>query len=459
MNDARYQAYLIRAVFYNVVKRTLNGLVGLLFSRDPVMSIPPELDPILENADGSGANIIQMAKLAARMTVGYGRCGLFIDYPNADLPISKADLDAGGFRPTIKVYEPWRCINWRTVFRDGLEILSLVVLQEPYVKSDDGFVVTFGNQWRVLRLEGVQTSNWVANPTTDVNEVPADVGLYEVMVYRDTNLNVPIEFFQPKGADGKRLNSIPFIFIGSENNRSIIDDPPLYDLATLNIAHYRNSADYEESTYIVGQPTPYFTGLTESWVNTVLKGNVQLGSRGAVPLPVGANAGMLQASANTMVYEAMAHKEKQMVAIGANLIDVSKAPRTATETIIDDTNERSVLATSGDNVSDAFEFALYWCCTYMGIDTSESPGLEFILNTDFDLVRLTAQERQELILEWQAGAISDVEMRDNFTRGGIASQTIDEYRAAIKANPPPPLPGPPQAPPTGDNPADDPGPP
>lgn len=450
-NQSRYQAYLTRAVFYNVTKRTLNGLVGLCFTRDPVITIPPDLEPILENADGSGANVIQLAKIACRLTVGYGRCGIFIDYPTGDLPASRADIQAGKARPTIKVYEPWRVINWRTVFRDGLEILSLVVLEEPYVKSDDGFVVTFGRQWRVLRLDGVQqyvNTQVQASPGTDPNQVAAGIGVYMVDVYRDTDLTRVFETFTPTDGDGKPIDTIPFMFIGAENNRAGIDDPPLYDLASLNIAHYRNSADYEESAYILGQPTPYFTGLTQAWVDGPLKGQVQLGARAAVPLPVGATAGMLQPTPNSMAFEAMEHKEKQMIAIGANLIDTTKAPRTATETLIDDNNERSVLATAGDNVSDAFVFALTWCARYQGVEISESPGIEFCINTDFDLVRLTAQERQELVLEWQAEAISWTEMRQNFKRGGIATQDDTAARADIKANPPPapvtmtkPLPG------------------
>jgi hypothetical protein len=62
---------------------------------------------------------------------------------------------------------------------------------------------------------------------------------------------------QPKRGDGEAWNYIPFTFVGSVNNDETPDLPPLYDLAVLNVAHYRNSADYEESCYMVGQPTPY----------------------------------------------------------------------------------------------------------------------------------------------------------------------------------------------------------
>ena len=48
---------------------------------------------------------------------------------------------------------------------------------------------------------------------------------------------------------------IPFTFIGATNNDHTIDDAPLLPLAELNIGHFRNSADNEESSFVVGQPT------------------------------------------------------------------------------------------------------------------------------------------------------------------------------------------------------------
>ena len=63
-----------------------------------------------------------------------------------------------------------------------------------------------------------------------------------------------IEEFIPTSAQGQPLTRIPFQFIGWENNDETPDLPPLYDLSIINLAHYRNSADYEEACYITGNP-------------------------------------------------------------------------------------------------------------------------------------------------------------------------------------------------------------
>lgn len=416
-NQARYDAYITRAVFYNVVKRTLGGLVGQVFSREPIIEVPKSLERLQEDATGLGVSLTQLAKYAAGFTIGFGRTALFVDYPTTDGVITVAQRESGEFRPNVTVYDPKDVINWRWENLNGKKVLSLVVIQEKYIKADDGFLITYGNQWRVLRL---------------VN------GVYSQQIYKDANNGRPSsEAITPQDAEGQPFNEIPFTFIGAENNDPDPDQPPLYDLATMNVAHYRNSADYEEACYVTGQPTVWFSGLTEQWVKSVLGGKIQLGSWAAIPLPAGAAGGLIQVQQNTLPMEAMKHKEGQMVALGAKLVDPTAVQRTATEASIDQSYETSTLSSSADNVSDGFEKALKWAAKFEGEKTTEGSGdtakelIKFELNTEFDLIKLSSNERSALIAEWQAEAISWGELRSNLRRGGIATQTDAEARQEI----------------------------
>jgi len=407
-NVARYKAYKERAVFYNVTQRTLSGLAGAVFLREPVVEVPTLLDIVNNDANGGGVSLTQLAKRASLHVLAYGRSGLLVDYPATEAPASRAELEAGDVRPTINVYAPWDIINWRTITRGARELLSLVVLKETYVYSDDGFEMKKADQWRVLQLTdaGYAVSVW--------RKDSGDFQVFEGPMF-------------PRDSSGNLLTEIPFTFVGCENNDEGLDLPPLYDLASLNIAHYRNSADYEESCYIVGQPTPYFAGLTEEWVTNVLKGSIALGARGAVPLPEGGSAGLLQASPNTLPFEAMQHKERQMVSLGAKLVEQSTVQRTATEADIENAAETSTLASSAKNVSAAFKWALDWCAKFVGVAETV---IKFELHTDFDLSKMSPQERAQLVAEWQAGAIAFEEMRDNMRRAGIAK--LDDAAAKQK---------------------------
>lgn len=411
-NSARYASYLLRSVFYGVTKSTLDNLIGQIYNRDPIIELPDNLKFMLDDADGAGVNLIQVSKLGAEYTLGYGRAGLFVDFPARAEPATKEEIDNGVVRPTIKIIDPKKIINWRTTVRGAREILSLVVWEEPYTDKDDGFMLQERTQWRALRL---------------IDDT------YVVEVYRADGKGGygRVEYHIPTNADGNVLDEIPFIFIGSRTNDAKIDDVPMYDIAALNVAHYRNSADHEESAFMVGQPTPVFAGMSEDWVRNVLKGKVQLGSRGSVSLPVNGEAYLLQASPNTMPFEAMKHKEKQMVALGAKLVEDRAVQRTASEATIDYSNQSSVLSSIAKNVSSAIQDALVWAMDF--IDTkADISTIKFHLNTDFDIARLSPEDRRQLIEEWVEGAITYPEMRATLRKGGIASATDEQAEADLK---------------------------
>lgn len=417
---ARYKAYLMRSVFYGVTGRTLRGLVGLVFDKDPAIEIPDLLAPVKEDATGSGTSLDQQAQATLSDVVALGRAGLLTDYPRTAAPTTRADALAGNIRPTIIRYKPEQIINWRTRTVGAKVQLALVVIREAYVIEDDGFAETPGTQYRVLRL--------------------SPEGIYTVEIHRDIEgpgLSL-FETYVPSDGKGLPLREIPFTFVGAEDNDPDVDRPPLLDIAELNVAHYRNSADYEESAFVVGQPTPVLAGLTKQWVDEALKGRVRFGSRAAIPLPVGGSAELLQAEPNTIAFEAMTHKEQQMIALGAKLIENTGTQQTATEATIDSVMDNSVLGTCARNVSMAYRKALNWAWLYMTGEVVDDPEvIDYELSTDFAARNLTAQDRQQIVQAWVQNAITWEEMRWNLKRTGIAyeddevaKEQIDQQREA-----------------------------
>jgi hypothetical protein len=428
-NNARYNAYITRAVFYNVSQLTQAGLVGQVFLRDPVAKVPSTLDTLVSDATGSGVPLDQEAQRATGYVVAFGRAGLYVDFPATNLvagpqnavatagavegtenAVTLADIEGGEVRPTLRVIPPWDIINYRVKRRGAKIVLSLVVFREDAIIDDDGFETRKMDQWRALRLD--------------------ETDQYVIEVYRTRAGNKPDEIYYPTDAAGNRIRDLGFSFIGAFNNEPKPGHMPMYDLCSINMAHYRNSADYEEAVYQLGQPTAWFGGLTEQWVKEVLQGTIRLGSRSAIPLPVGATAGLLQVTPNTLAKEAMDQKEAQMIALGAKLVEASQVQRTATEADNDQISETSILSSTASNVGSAFTWGLQFASQFVGtLDAS----IEYDLNTEFDLVNLTPDERRQLIAEWQSGAITFEEMRDNLRRGGIATLSDNEAKTKIAA--------------------------
>jgi hypothetical protein len=423
-NKARYDAYIERAVFYNVSRRTLAGLVGQVYMVDPEIELPASIANVEVNVDGKGVTLVQQSKQALSTALAYSRGGLFVDYPETDGVVTASQKEEGTIRATINLYGPTEVVNWRVVEDGAIEKLSLVVLLETFVNADDGFEIKTAAQFRVLRLddagEYVQEIWREPQPTNaDGSRVPKGKNFQQHKVIK------------PRGPDGKPLRELPFQFFGSENNDPSPDNPNFYDLASLNIAHYRNSADYEESCYIVGQPTPVVIGLTQDWLDNVLKGVINFGSRGGIPLPVGASIELLQATENTMIFEAMETKERQMVALGAKLVEQKAVQRTAFETKVEATGEGSILSSTTHNIQAAYEWALKICAMFEGDDGAT---IKFELNTDFDIAKLTPEEQAKAIDSWQKGAITFTEMRGVLRRAGVATEDDEAAKEAIAAD-------------------------
>lgn len=412
-NNARYEAYLKRAVWYNVSARTLNGLAGYVFQKEPTVNLPADLKPLETNVDGSGVTLLQQAKAALRSVIAFGRGGLLVDYPSTDGPTTKQDLLDGNIAPTIVLYGPKAIINWKTSHEGARTFLDLLVLQETFSsEGQDGFTVVNQLQYRVLRRVqsplGVTGEIWRAN---DAGEFSNQIDLSFIVT--DKN--------------GVGLSEIPFAFLGAINNDSEVDTPPLADLVNLNIAHFLNSADYEEASFMVGQPTPWVSGLTDTWVKDVLKGSMHLGSRAVIPLPVGGAAGLLQASPNTMPFEGMQHKEHQMVALGAKLVEQSSVQRTATEAGMDHSSEMSTLVSAATNVFLAYKLALKFASQFTG---AKDAKVEFELSEPLTRENITPQEATSIMGLWMGGLIDFEEARTVLKEAGIAWKEDDLVKQA-----------------------------
>ena len=408
----RYTDYQTRAVFYNATRKTAKALSGLVFAKYPTVVLPTELQSLEQDINGNGQTLTQHAKRAFMMALLKGRGGLLADYPVSDGNATKADVQRKGLRPTVTLYEPESIINWRVTTIGNQTKLSLVVIRETYLKSDDGFKAEYGEQLLVLRLtDGKATSQKYQKD-----------GAWQAVTDEAFILD----------STGRPFDIIPFTFFGADDNDETIDDAPLYDLAVLNLAHYRDSADYQEGNFIAGQPTLFITGVTTEWYNDVIKNDypIRLGSRTANILGEGSNAQLLQATTNNANFEAMKHKEQQMASLGAKLLETSTTQKTATQASSENAEETSVLSTIANNISDAYSKCLAWCAMFVGA----KGDCVVTLNTNYQTNKMTAQERQQLIAEWQSGAISFKEMRDKLVEDEIATvEDVEQAQAEIEA--------------------------
>lgn len=418
----RYKTYLQRAVFYNCTARTLNGLVGQVFAVDPEWEAPQALMRYEDDIDGSGISLYQQSKDALSQALAKGRVAMYTDYTATQEDTTVEQVEAGISRPVIVLYDAAQVINWRTERIGSQAKLSLVVVEDTREVYEDGdpFEPTKEPIWRVLQLEEGRFVVRVYEKSQDKDEKGKEK--FEL-----------VEEYFPLDGSGTPFDEIPFTFVGSLNNDPWPDSSPLYDLAVLNLAHFRNSADYEESCFVTGQATVGIsTDLDHDQFQKANPSGVALGSRGGVFLGATGSLTLVQSAPNSQPFEAMQHKERQMVALGAKLVEQGAVQRTAKEASMENASETSILASIAHNVSEAYIDHLLWMARYLNVAV-ERKSVRFDLNTKFDAQGFTGELLREFTAMWRMQGLSDTEYRENLRKLNVHMQDDEQWRDALES--------------------------
>lgn len=402
-NIQRYTAYLKRANFANFTAHTKEGFVGMVFRQDMTVDLPAQVEYLKENANGAGLTIDQLTRGTIGEVLEAGRYGYLTDYPITPQGLTVAKVQALGLKANILTYQAESIINWRTTVVNGTRKLTLVVLREEVEKIEpDGFTTKEDFQFRILRLtEGTYTQE-----------------------IRDAEGTLLADQVAPRKADGTFWAEIPFTFIGTQNNDPDVDKSCLYDIAEVNLAHYRNSADYEESSFMVGQPTPWASGLTQTWVDSNMKNGLMIGSRTVVLLPEGGAFGLAQADPNQMPQKGMQDKEEQLVKLGANIIRDTSGNLRVDQVKMQFSGKTSKLSTLVGNVESALIKSINWALEFMGGDGAD---VVIEINRQFFDQSLDPQAVMASIALVDRGIIANTDIRAKLRKTGlIAPDRTDE---------------------------------
>lgn len=356
----RSNQYRDDAILTNFTALTKVGLTGLVFRKEGTLELPQELEYLKEDATGSSLSLDQLSQKVVGEVLETGRHGLLVDYPPTPEGLTKDQESEFSFGAHIKNYKAESIINWKTKTLGSKVALCLVVLEECVDDiGEDGFEWVEKTQYRVLQL--------------------SKENLYIQSIYNEDLELVSVSM--PLKADGTSFNYIPFTFIGAENNDCCVDNIPLYDLAVINVGHYRNSADLEESAHLVGQPT--ITVATASSTEELKAANpagLRFGSRQALVFGEGSSISLLQANPNQLASQMMLEKKDYAAALGARLIAPAGGRETAEAARIRFSSQNSALYTLTTNVGEGIEDCLEFCCDFMGADKA---GVEYELNDQF----------------------------------------------------------------------------
>ncbi len=376
-NKDEYNAYKMRALYFDGVERTVRGLVGAVMRVDPIIEAPAKLKELFSDITNTGVSLYNLISTMLQEQLLMGRQGLLTDYDK---------------RPYIVHYATEQITNW---FDDK------IILREAFkVSEEDIYNVEYKTQYRELTLENSQ---------------------YIVNIWQKDNTWIKDKDIVAESKN-KPLDFIPFVSVSTDGFNLEPSKSSILSLADVALSLYRTSADLEHGRHFTALPTPWVTGYEAQDSGTF---NIGPSKIWLLPRPE-AKVGLLEFTGQGLkaLSIGMAEKIAMMAALGSQLLQGQKTGVEAADTVrLRQNAEASTLINAVKMVEQAITQALVIMNDWGGWGSTDTISVK--LNTDFVDTKMSPQDITALMGAWQSGAISHDTFLYNMKRGEILEPSVD----------------------------------
>jgi hypothetical protein len=395
--QVNYDARLGRSTLFNAFKKTVSDMTGRVFAKPVVLGkdVPAEMVEWTENIDLAGRHLNVFARDVFYDALQPGIGFIYVDMPRAitrsdGLPPTLADEQQAGARPYL-IYVPIeRLIGWKSSSVNGAETLMQIRLKECVTEPDGDFAEKEVEQIRV-----VEPGQW--------------------QTYRKSASGLDAWELHEEGTTS--LDRIPLVPVYLNRTGFMTGEPPLLDLADLNVAHWQSQSDQRNILTVARVPILFGAGIeAEAVLEIGASSMVRVSNSGATLQYVEHSGEAIGAGDKDLQ-----NLQFQMQACGLQLL-VETPGQTATGEIRDDVKENSALAHMVAALQDALEAAFGFMAEYAGL--GEDKGGSLAVNTDFGLSGRMG-DIQYLTQAVIAGKLDDRTYLDELKRRGALSDAVD----------------------------------
>lgn len=388
-SDDDFKYRLSTSTLFPAFERTLAVMAGKPFSKEITVSdnVPEQVQTLLPSIDDKGTSLHTFAFRAFREMVSHGFGGILVDHTKTDGQAKTvADAKRMGARPYWVHYKHGQILGAR--FKQGVAGLELILLRllETVEEESGDYGTEDVQQVRVLRP-----------------------GSWEV--HRKSG-----EGWAVHESGTTTLQQIPFVFLLANPIGPMESRPPLKDLAYLNVKHWQQQSDQDESARFCRKRLLVFTGLTS-------QDEITVASDMAVRLPKDADAKIVEGSAESINVgrSELDALEQQMIQTGAELLVAKPGQRTATEA----SNDAEANKSSLQSLVEDFEDAIDRCLQFTADWISAGEGGAVSLFKDFGAATLTDASAQLVFQMVGAGWLSKPTGIKEMQRRGTLDPAID----------------------------------
>ena len=391
-DDDAYQTRVDRSVLSPYTSRLIETAAGAILRKPIHIKGDPYWLELAKNIDGIGSNINEYARRALVSSLTYGHSAILVDYPAAANAMNLAEERAMGRRPYFVHIDAPQIWGWRK--EPGTNRLLQVRIHDYDVRPLNEFGEEQVEEMRVI--------------------YPGRYDLY--------TLGRSTETVSLDETGGHSLDEIPLVPIYSNRRDVLISQPPLLDIANLNITHYQRQADLIHALHIAAMPTL----VLEGWDDTT--GSATMGVNYAIAMQPGNKAYYVQADATSFdaQMQELQSLEGQMSTLGVTKLFGQKfVAESAEAKRIDQAQSNSVLSIISQELESCLNQAFAFAAQYVGI---EPPEIK--IDRDFDYYRLIGQDISVLAQLNQMGKISDEMLLEVLRRGEILPDDTNIEEAA-----------------------------
>lgn len=372
-----YKVRKNRSTLTNIFRKTINTYAGRIFSEPVTIEGQERLDDFEENVDLEGRDFHRFGYDLARFTLRDGLRFIVIEAPIADGVETKADDRIAGIRPYFIDVDARNVLGLKVDTSGSQTVITQFRMIETVHEGGDEFVQDAIDQIRVIE--------------------PNQVSLYRKNAKGDWHLYDTI------------ITSVGFVAVVpvfSDRQGFMESQPPLMDLAWLNIEHWQKSSDQSNILHVARVPILHWSGykpMIDADGNSVdLTVSANTMAKSADPQAKLTYVSIESGSGIDAGRQDLIDIENRMVALGAEFVTPNKSgDMTATEKAIDESGDISELSAFAQNLKDSLTVAMGMVADMLGTTFTG----EINLNTDLGIMT-TPVNMEEVIKMRAMGDIS-----------------------------------------------------
>lgn len=392
-----FEARLNRSYLYGAFKDTVQKLSAKPFSKPVATSgeLPEQLQPMIDNVDFAGRDFTQFAKAVFEDGLRYGIGHILVDFPQTGGNLSRHQERTSGVRPYFIHINPADMLAWKKERQaDGTERLTQIRFRERRTEYEEGFGEVVVDYIRVINEGDFEL--W-RKPPKEQNFVRVDAGTHS-------------------------FGGIPLATFYTTRTEFMVAEPPLEDLAWMNLAHWQSLSDQRNILRFARVGILFGSGLNEEEVEqgiTIGASQMISSTNPDAKLQYVEHSGRAIGAGE----DDLKRLEERMEVLGLQPLVQATGNATATGRAMDEarthSNIQAWIRGLENTLHQAFEIAGQW------VNQQVSDDFAIDIFNDFGVSLSATDDIKALIAMKEKGMISHETFLDEVKRRGVLSDNVD----------------------------------